>query len=289
MFTQFVINGLITGVLYALVAIGFALVYNTTRLFHIAAVAVYVFAGYMFYLFAVPVGLSVPLAALVAILLTMGLSLLLDVSLYRPLKRRQASDNVAMIVSIGAMTVIINALALVLGNETKIIASSSHHALSIGTIVLSSAQVFQFVLGGAVVFLFMFFLCRSGWGISLKALSSDAVLYETLGHNMMKMRTWVFLLSGAFLGLGSCLAVYDTGLNSDMGMSMLINALVAMIIGGVGNFGTCLVGGITLGILQSVTVFFFSSSWQNAVTFLVLLLFLFLRPQGIAGYKQRMV
>jgi branched-chain amino acid transport system permease protein len=74
-----------------------------------------------------------------------------------------------------------------------------------------------------------------------------------------------------------------------MGMNVLINAMVAMIIGGVGRFGTCVAGGMILGILQSMVVFQFSSNWQNAITFLVLLIFLFLRPQGLAGYKQRTV
>ena len=72
-------------------------------------------------------------------------------------------------------------------------------------------------------------------------------------------------------------------------MSVTINAIVAMIIGGVGKFNTCIIGGIVLGVLQSLTVYEFASNWQNAVTFLVLLIFLFLRPQGIAGYKQRTV
>lgn len=289
MFGQFVINGLVTGVLYTLVAMGFALVYNTTRLFHMAAVAVYVFAAYMFYLFAVPVGLPILLAGLVSIGLTMGLSLLTDVAMYRPLKRRGASDNVAMIASIGLMTVVVNALAMLFGNETKVIDLSLRPSFSIGGVILSDSQVWQTVLGSLAVLLFIVLLKRSGWGVRLKAYSSDATLCEILGYDTLKMRTWVFLLSGAFLALGSCLAAYDTGLNTDMGMVMLINGLVAMILGGVGNLEACLLGGLSLGLLQSVTVFFVPSSWQNAVTFIVLVVLLFLRPQGIAGYRQRTV
>jgi branched-subunit amino acid ABC-type transport system permease component len=74
-----------------------------------------------------------------------------------------------------------------------------------------------------------------------------------------------------------------------MGMNVLINAMVAMIIGGIGRFGTCVMGGMILGILQSLVVYQYASNWQNAITFLILLGFLFLRPQGIAGYKQRTV
>ena len=116
MIGQFLVNGLITGILYSLLAIGFALVYNTTKLFHIAAAAIYVFAAYMFYLFAVTFGLPILVAVLIAIVLTMGLSLVTDVSVYRPLKKRKASNNVAMIASIGMMTVIVNLLAMFFGN-----------------------------------------------------------------------------------------------------------------------------------------------------------------------------
>lgn len=103
------------------------------------------------------------------------------------------------------------------------------------------------------------------------------------------MRQFVFLLSGLFIALASCLTVYDTGLDPHMGMNVLVSAMVAMIIGGIGNFSACILGGLLLGILQSLSVYFFTSNWQNAITFIVLLLFLFLRPQGIAGYKQRTI
>ena len=108
MFWQFVINGFITGVLYSLLAIGFALIYNTTRIFHIAAAGIYVFAAYMFYLFAVQLTMPLLLAAFLAVALTMALSLATEVLVYRPLKRRKASLNAAMIASIGVMMMIVN-------------------------------------------------------------------------------------------------------------------------------------------------------------------------------------
>ena len=274
MIVQFIINGLITGVLYSLVAVGFALVYNTTKLFHLVAAALYVFAAFMFYSFAVLLEVPLWVAAVVAIFLTMGLSLLTDVSVYRPLKKRHASGNVAMIASIGMMTVIVNVLALFYGKEAKVIDNQTHQVFSMGNVLLT---------------IFLLFLGRSNLGVRLKALSADSVLYETLGYDINRTRTWVFLFSGAFIALGSCLTVYDVGMDLNMGMNVLINAMVAMIIGGVGRLGACVIGGLSLGLLQSLTVYLFSANWQSAVTFLLLLLLLLLRPQGIAGYKQRVV
>ena len=289
MIGQFVINGLITGILYSLLAIGFALVYNTTRVFHIAAAGIYVFAAYMFWFFVARIGLSVIPASLVAIVLTMVLSLLSELLVYRPLKNKKASLNVAMIASIGAMTVIINTIAMCFGNETKVVENAILQPLTIGDIIITTPQKYQAMIGIAVLVIFMAILQRTNWGLRLRALSADETLFETLGYDTKITRVMVFLVSGAFIAIASCLTVYDVGLDPNMGMSVLISAVVAMIIGGVGKFSTCILGGLTLGVLQSLTVYMFASNWQNAVTFVVLLILLFLRPQGIAGYKQRTV
>lgn len=289
MLTQFLINGIITGILYSLLAIGFALVYNTTKLFHIVAAAIYVFAAYMFYLFSVTLGMPVLMAAIIAIILTMGLNLLTDVSVYRPLKKRNASNNVAFVASIGMMTVIVNLIALCFGNETKVIDNTIHRSFTFGSVIITTPQIWQLVVGGLVIAAFLVFIGLSSWGVRFRALSADSVLFETLGDNTANTRTFVFLMSGAFIALASCLTVYDIGLDPHMGMNVFFNAMVAMIIGGVGRFGTCVLGGITLGVLQALTVFLFSSNWQNAVTFVLLLILLFIRPQGIAGHKKQSV
>jgi len=289
MFWQFIINGLITGILYSLLAIGFALVYNTTRIFHIAAAGIYVFAAYMFWFFVAEAGLPIIPASLVAIALTMLLSLLSELLVYRPLKNKKASLNVAMIASIGAMTVIVNTIAMCFGNETKVIENAILQPLTLGDIIITTPQKYQAIIGIVAIILFMAILKWTNWGLRLKALSADETLFETLGYDTKATRVMVFLASGAFIALASCLTVYDVGLDPNMGMSVLISAVVAMIIGGVGKFSTCILGGLTLGVLQSLTVYKFASNWQNAVTFLVLLILLFLRPQGIAGYKQRTV
>lgn len=289
MIIQFIINGVITGILYSLLAIGFALVYNTTRVFHIAAAGIYVFAAYMFWFFVAKVGLPVILASIIAIVLTMLLSLLTETLVYRPLKDKQASLNVAMITSIGLMTVIINTIAMFFGNETKVVENSILKPFAFGDIIITTPQMYQAVVGIIILVAFLIVLRWTNWGLRLQALSADETLFETLGYNTNRTRIAVFLASGIFIAIASCLTVYDVGLDPNMGMSILISAIVAMIIGGVGKFSTCIVGGLTLGVLQSLTVYQFASNWQNAVTFLVLLILLFLRPQGIAGYKQRTV
>lgn len=289
MIGQFIVNGFITGILYSLLALGFALVYNTTKVFHIAAAGIYVFAAYMFWLFSACFGLPLIFAAIIAVLLTMGLSLATEVTVYRPLKRRKASLNIAMIASIGMMTVIVNLMALFFGNKTKVMMNELTPTIVFCSLIISKSQIYQTIIGIMIIIVFFVVLSTTNWGMKLKALSVDETLFTTLGYNPAATRTTVFLVSGAFIAASSCLTVYEVGIDLNMGMSVLVNAVVSMIIGGVGRFGTCIIGSITLGVLQAVTVYFFSPNWQNAVTFSVLLIFLFLRPQGFAGYKQRII
>lgn len=289
MIIQFLANGVITGVLYALLAIGFALAYNTTHIFHIAAAALYVVAAYAFYLFAVVFGLPTLPSGVIAVAIAMLVSLATDVTVYRPFKRKQASPNVTMIASIGVMTVITNLIAMFFGNETKVVDNAIQRTFSLGKVIITTPQLWQLVMGTALLAFFVFFISSTMVGLRFRALSDDETLFKTLGYNMRTTRTMIFLLSGLFVGVASCLTVYDVGMNPNMGMNILINAMVAMIIGGAGNFNACILGGLLLGVLQSLVVYQFASNWQNAITFLLLLFFLFLRPQGIMGYKQRVV
>lgn len=289
MIWQFIINGLITGLLYSLLAIGFALVYNTTHIFHIAAAGLYVFAAYVFWWLAVRVGVPLLVAATLAILLTMALSLFSEVGIYRPLRKKNSTLSMMMIASIGLMTMIVNFFPMVFGNESKAVETSVLKTFQLGGLIITTQQLYQVIVSVVAITVFLVLLVRTRFGIMVRALSSDETLFETLGYIKQQTFSLVFLASGLFIGLASCLSAYDVGFDANMGMTVLINALVAMIIGGNGKFWTCVAGGLVLGVLQSLTVFCFSSNWQNAITFALLLGFLFLRPQGIAGYRQRAI
>lgn len=287
MLLQFIINGLITGLLYSLLAIGFALVYNTTHIFHIAAAGIYVFAAYMFWWFD---GIM-PLwpAAVVAIGMAMILNYLIDLFVYRPLSRKKASNNIALVSSIGVMTIIVNLLALIFGNEPKTVSSAFTRVFDVGIFTLSEPQLIQLVCAFILLLGFVLLFLHSQIGLKIRAISEDAVLFSSLGYRGNVIRAFAFLMGGFFIAVASCLNVIEVGMDVNMGMNIIITAIVAMIIGGTGRIETCILGGLTLGLLQSLVLIHFSTNWQNAITFILLLIFLFFRPQGLAGYKQRIV
>lgn len=289
MILQFIINGLITGILYSLLAIGFALVYNTTKIFHIAAAGLYVLASYIFWFANTIWHANLFVSAVLSVLITMLVSCIIELIVYRHLKSRGASLNVMMIASIGIMTVLVNVIALAFGNEAKFVNTEIQRTFSGDSVILTTPQIWQLFVGGIILSLGVLVLKFTNYGRRLRALSEDEELYSTLGYNVNNIRNIVFAVSGMYIAVASCLSAYDVGMEPNMGMNFLINAMVAMMIGGMGRVVPCIAGGLLLGVLQSLVVSQFAASWQNAVTFAILLILLFVRPQGIAGYKKRIV
>lgn len=289
MFLQFIINGLIMGSIYALVALGFALVYNTTRIFHIAYAVLYMFAPYMMMTFYQSLGFPLPAAFLIAVLITVLLSLIMEYLIYRPLSKKDSSQNIIMISSIGIMIIVINGIAMAYGNETQILNPDISSTLSSGDIIITYTQVAQIAVSLVIIGLFFTFLKLSRFGIKARAMRDDDVLCTVFGMDIYKMRTQLFILSAMMAAIGGGLIAYDVGMDPYVGMPMLLNAVVALIIGGVGRFEAPVLGGFMIGLLQALAVYTFSSRWQDAVTFTLLILFLIFRPQGLLGEKKRAV
>jgi len=289
MIWQFLVNGLITGMIYGLVALGFALVYNTTRIFHIAYAAIYMVAGYFLLYFLRTIGLPIYLSVPLAIAGTIIVGLTTELLVYSPLVRRNSSSNVIMVSSIGAMIIIINLVAMLFGNETKIINPGISGTITFGSLLITHTQMFQFFSALILFVLFFLFLKYSHFGIKTRAYRDDPVLSEVMGTNTLKLKRILFMLSSFFAAVACCLIAYDVGMNPYVGMPILLNAVVALIIGGVGRFEAPVLGGLIIGILQSLVVYFASARWQDAVTFSLLIIFLLLRPQGILGEKTRSV
>lgn len=289
MLLQFIINGIIIGSIYSLVSLGFALVYNTTRIFHIAYAVLYMFAPYMILTFYTGLGYPLLLSFIIAIVLTIALSLLMELLIYKPLSKKNSSSNIIMISSIGIMIVVINSIAMFYGNETKILNPEISQTFTFGSVIITHTQLAQFIISAILISVFLIFLKFSKFGIKTRAMRDDDVLCSVFGSNTFKMRLTLFTLSAFFASVGGGLVAYDVGMDPYVGMAMLLNAVVALIIGGVGRFEAPIIGGFIIGILQALSVWAISARWQDAVTFTLLILFLLFRPQGLLGEKRRVV
>ena len=289
MFLQLLGNGIIMGSVISLVALGFALVYNATRVFHIAYAVLYMFAPYMVFLFSGTLGFPLWLGIVIAIILTVLLSVLIEGLVYQPLLAKGASLNTVLISSIGVMIVLINVIAMSFGNEPQILRQGISKSVQFLGLLFTYNQLLQIAISVVLMIGFILVLKHTKLGLIARALRDDEELVTVLGVNIRRLRLLLFALSAMFAAVGGILISYDVGMDPYIGMPMLLNGVVALIIGGMGRFGSPILGGFVIGILQAVTVWAFSARWQDAVTFTLLILFLLFRPQGLLGEQERAV
>ena len=289
MYLQFIINGIIIGSVYSIVSLGFSLVYNTTRIFNISYAVIYTISGYISYTFFRHLGFPLVLSVIIAISASVFLNVIIELLIFKPLSKRYASLNVMMISSIGILIVITNLIAILYGEDTKILNTDISNSISFGNVIITDNQLIQLFVSTFCLIIFYIFLKFSKFGIKTRAMRDDVILSEVFGMDIYKMRVILFSIGGVFASIGGCLISYDVGMNPYVGMPMLLTAIVALIIGGVGRFEAPMIGGFIIGILQSVTVLFTSSKYQDAVTFVLLIIFLIFKPRGLLGEKQREV
>lgn len=288
MFIQFIVNGFITGLLYAVIAVAFGITYNATKIFHIAFAAILVSSSYLV-LFFVQKGFAGPLAIACAITGTGLLNVAADVFIYRPMEKRRNSSNTILVASIGLFIILTNLTALLFGNETKTLSSSISGSWQTGDIIITRMQLWQLFIASAVIVIAFIIFNRTKAGLYLRAISNDTELFIVFGKNPNRVRTIIFFVSGMLAAAAALLISYDVGFDPYYGMPLLLNGMVAMIAGGIGSYSGSVTGGVLLGLLQSISVYYFEARWETAITFAILLLVLIARPQGLFGLKQRLV
>ena len=287
MLIQFLANGLVTGAVYAIVALGFGLIYNTTKILHIAHGAVYVFSCYIFFTFYRILNLPLFLALPIGVISGAGLGVIMEIVVYRPLFERKASSGVALVSSIGIYIFMVNLIALLFGNETKILSPGIEKTYEFGGVILTRIQIIELIVFLIVFMLYLLLLKKTDFGKQIRALADNPVLLSTLCVEISNLRLWIFAVGSVFAGISSCLVGLDVGMDPNVGMPALLISAVALIIGGVGIFESAVIGGFTIGIVQNLAVWQISARWQEAVTFVLLILFLLLRPQGLLGKRRR--
>ncbi len=284
---QILINGFLQGILFGAVGVAFALVYRTTKVFYIALGGVYALAPY-FLLSALEFDVPLVVGIMLALALSMLISILAEETIHWPFERKRSPTEVHLIGSLGFYLVLVQVIALVWGNEIKVLKPGGDTTWELFGVILVKAQLFGPLLALSAVLLLFIWLTRANRGLELRALADNPILVALLGRNIRALRRWVFGLSGALVAVVALGQAWDVGFDPHVGLNTVLLGMVAMIIGGSTTFVGPLIGGILLGILRSQVVWYGSARWEDAATFVLLALFLFLRPQGIFGRKQRL-
>lgn len=287
MIFQFLINGIISGSLIAIVAIGFWFIYRSTNLFHIAHGAVYTASVYIFYTLYVTLKislyLSIPLALLSGALLGLGMYFIV----YRPLEKKNASVGIKFISSLAIYILTINVIALIYGNDTKMLSEGLSGSLSFGNIIIANIQAYQFISFLILLIVSYLFVQITKAGRIIRAIGDNLLLFKAIGLNERWVKVMVFSIGSSIAALASILTGFDVGIDLNIGMLSVLNAFVAVIIGGIKRLEGVVVGAFIIGIMQNLVIWMFSARWESAITFCILIVVLLYKSGGLFVVKKR--
>jgi len=284
---QILANGLVSGLAIALLALSFQLVYLASRVFFFGLAGTY--AVVPFIAFAVRAsggGWAVAVAAAAGA--GVAINVLCEWANHAPLSRRGASGGAQLLSSLGVYLMLVQAVAMVWGNETKTLRQGVESVVRPGGVVVTGAQLWTAGVSVALLSGFALLLMRSNLGLRLRALSDNPTQFALLGYNVDHHRLLAFALSGLLAAASSLLTAYDVGFDPHSGLQAVLLAVVAVIVGGQGSFVGPVVGALLLGVARTQVIWFWSARWQEAVTFALLALVLLLRPRGLMGRATRL-
>ena len=280
---QFLLSGVTVGAVYALVALGFTIIYNASDVVNFAQ-GEFVMLGGMITVFAHAVGAPLPLAALMAIVATAALGVAMNKLTIEP--ARGAPVVSLVIITIGVSILIRGAAQLIFDKQIHTFpAFSGDDPIRIlETTILPQSL---WVIGGAIavfVGLWLFFT-RTLLGRAVLATSNNRLAAQLVGINTPFVMTLSFALSAGIGALAGVLVTPITMTSYDVGLAFALKGFAAAMLGGMGNPKGALVGGFLLGVLEGLTAGYISSQYKDAAAFIVILGVLFFLPQGLFGRK----
>ncbi len=283
MFLTQVLNGLQLGSIYALVALGYTMVYGIILLLNFAHGDIIMFGSYVAWIALVQLGLNPAIAVLLAIFGCVVLGVLIDKVAYAPL--REAPRLSILITAIGVSYLLENGVQLLLGADAKVIPN----IIDLGTV-----QVFGSTLSGTALLtvavtivatvVLTVLVQKTRLGKAMRAVSEDMGAARLMGVNVNSTISFTFAVGSALAGIAAILySMAYQQVSPTMGVMLGTKAFVAAVLGGIGSIPGAVIGGLIVGFSEVFVAAFGLSVWQDAVVFLLLILVLIVKPTGLLG------
>lgn len=284
---QEIANGLMIGGTYALIAIGFTLVFGVARILNLAHPEIFMIGAYSGMLALRVLPGNLPVAILFAIIVCGLVGVLVEFLVLRPV--RGGSFFAPLITSIGASIVLQNVVIRVLGSESQPFAVGlPTGTVEVGGIVLTTIQLWLFVLSVILMVAVRFIVDRTSYGRSIRATAEDPSVAGALGINVNLVILGTIVLGSALAGVaGASIGAAYNVVSPFMGLVFGLKGLVVMIVGGVGRIYGAALAGILLGVVEALAVGFIGSTYRDAVAFGIVLIVLVARPHGLLGSTLR--
>lgn len=287
MFFQQVINGLNAGSIYALIAIGYTLVYGILKLINFAHGEIMMFGAYFAFIAATTLAWPFWAVIVFSMLITAILGVTIEFVAYRPL--RTAPRLSALITAIGVSMFLQNVAQMIFGADPKVMPKIfPQHIFHLGGLEISSITLITLGLSIGFMILLELFIRQSKQGRAMRAVSENQDAAVLMGINANRTVSITFLIGSALGALGGIL--YSTAYSTiapTMGTMPGLKAFVAAVLGGIGSVPGAMLGGFIIGMVEIMTKTYISSTWADAIVFLILIIVLLFKPTGILGKNVR--
>lgn len=288
MFTQILFNGLVAGAIYALVALGFSLRFQATRTFDFSYAAVITLSAYAAGKVFEYSGANWVISALAGCTTAGTVGVLLDVTIFRPMRRSGARELAILLASLGTMVAVANSISLGFGDRQQIIGSAvTHNSIALGSARITSLQLATIYVALMVGGFCWYAYHRTRWGLVMRALADDEVLARCYGISRERLILQATILAAVIGSSAAILSAMDTGLSPLIGFQLLLPGVVASVVGGMGRLGGVVIAGCAIGLIQQAAGWITSAGWQDPILFAILLVFLLVRPHGVFGAPLR--
>lgn len=285
---QLIVYGIILGSMITLGAIGVSLVFSILRFAHFAHGDMLTLGAYLTLTGVASIGLPMPVAFPIAVVLTGFAVAGIDRLTYYRLRSRgsETSPIIMLISSVGVALMMRSLVQIIWGPSNVSFRAGVQRSEKILGISVQPEQLL--IVAGAIVLVMLlhFFLHGTKIGKAMRAMSDNMDLARVTGINTEKVIFWMWLIVGGLAGAAGIFLGIDTRLNPLMGWHLLLPIFAAAILGGIGNFYGAILGGFTIGIVQELSTLVISSAYKPAVAFAIMVLMLVFRPMGLLGGRR---
>jgi branched-chain amino acid transport system permease protein len=280
---QGVLNGVMLGLFYALVALGLSLIFGIMRIVNFAHGEMYMLGGYVaYYLFGI-FGLNYFATIIAALILVGALGGLLEKIIFRPLTARPQMELTTLIAALGLAWVFQMLAVICFGELDKKVPSAFKGILSAGGVVMSKERLAAIIIGSFLILMLNLFLRQTKAGSAIRAVAQDKEAAALQGVSVNRISALSFSIG---CGLAASTGVLMTPIfivNPSVGSDVILKAFLVVILGGLGSIPGAMLGGLLLGFIESFGCLFFSVPTMNVITFILILIALIVRPQGLLG------
>jgi branched-chain amino acid transport system permease protein len=281
--TQLAVAGIQTGMLYALTAAGFALIFGVTRVFHVAHGATFILSGYAF-LKAAEHDLHWAIASLIALAIAVAFGLFLGVLVYRPIQKHEGSFFTVFAASFGAGIAMQALIQFSFGGGFATMSVPLTRAVQVLPGLFIAPVFWVAIAVVLVVFTAVsLFLERTHAGLGLRALAENPELLRAYGLSPRRLSALAFALGSALAVPGAVLTTVTTGIQPADGAHVMLVSLAATVVGGIGSIRGAALSGLMLGLIENLVVSVVDTQWSEAASFVVLFGFILFRPNGLMG------